>query len=135
MFFAVGLCLIAGAGYIYIQNKNGNEETTGLNSFSVREDQALIFDSFVIPSRESHKFTYISLSISFRLPNIEIRGEMIEKKHRVRGIIYDTLRKEINKAKEVPPLDKLKECIIRVVNEVLSAGELNEAYIIHFLAV
>ncbi|GAG19995.1 unnamed protein product, partial [marine sediment metagenome] len=98
-------------------------------------DQLLIFHSFVIPLKENREFTYISLSISFSVPNIELKREMIEKKGRLRGIIYDMLREEMNKVKEIPPLEKLKESITRGVNAALSAGKVNKVYITNFLAV
>jgi flagellar basal body-associated protein FliL len=135
LFLIVGLFFVAGISSIYLQKKNNNEEITTVSNFSVRNDQPLIFDSFIIPFMEPDRFTYVSLSISFNVPNTEIKSEMIEKKHRIRGIIYDALRKEVNKTTEVPSLSKLKECILRVINKALPAGELNEVYLINFLTV
>jgi len=138
---AIGLCLLIGIGYIYLKRKKSNirfnlkEETAQFSRPAIPEHQLLIFHSFVIPFKENKKFTYISLSISFNVPNKEIKREMIEKKARLRGIIYDILREEIHKAKEIPSLEKLKEFIIRGVNMTLSAGNVNEVYISKFLAV
>jgi flagellar basal body-associated protein FliL len=69
------------------------------------------------------------------VPNEELKREMMEKKDQLRGIIYDILREEIYKAKEIPSLKKLKEFIIRGVNIALSTGKVNEVYITKFLAV
>ena len=86
-------------------------------------------------SEENREFTYISLSISFKLPNKGLKGEMIEKKEQIRGIIYDVLREEIKKAKEIPPLEKIKAFIIKRVNSAISTGKIDDVYITQFLAV
>ena len=130
-----------GIGYLYLKWKGSNiplnqkEGTSQINRLAIPKDQLLIFHSFVIPFKENRGFTYISLSISFNVPNIELKREMIEKKGRLRGIIYDMLREEMNKVKEIPPLEKLKESITRGVNTALSAGKVNKVYITNFLAV
>ena len=138
---AIGLCLFIGIGYLYLKWKKTNiplnqkEETRQVNRLAIPEAQLLIFPSFVIPSKENGEFTYVSLSISFNVPNKELKREMMEKKGQLRGIIYDMLREEIHKEKEIPSLKKLKECIIRAVNMTLSAGNVSEVYISKFLAV
>jgi len=138
---AIGLCLLIGIGYLYLRWKKSNmpfnlkEETPQSNRLAIPEDQLLIFPSFVIPFKENKRFTYISLSISFNVPNKELKREMIEKKNQLRGIIYDILREEIHKAEEIPSLEKLKKFIIRGLNMTLSAGNVNEVYITKFLAV
>ena len=138
---AIGLCLFIGIGYLYLKWKKTNiplnqkEETRQVNRLAIPEAQLLIFPSFVIPFKENRGFTYISLSISFNVPNKELKREMIEKKGQLRGIIYDMLREEIHKEKETPSLKKLKKCIIRAVNMTLSAGNVSEVYISKFLAV
>ena len=98
-------------------------------------EQPLIFDSFVIPFKEHDKFAYIALSISFDFTNSKLREEMTENKDYLRGIIYDILEKEINRANKVPPTEELKAFIVQGVNNLLSAGAVSEAYIINFLAV
>jgi len=113
---AIGLCLFIGIGYLYLKWKKSNiplnqkEETRQVNRLAIPEAQLLIFPSFVIPFKENRGFTYISLSISFNVPNKELKREMMEKKGQLRGIIYDMLREEIHKEKEIPSLKKLKEC-------------------------
>jgi len=138
---AIGLCLFIGIGHFYLKWKKSNiplnqkKDTRQVNRLAIPEAQLLIFPSFVIPSKENRGFTYISLSISFNVPNKELKREMIEKKGQLRGIIYDMLREEIHKEKEIPSLKKLKECIIRAVNMILSAGNVSEVYISKFLGV
>ena len=156
---AIGLCLLTGIGYFYLKEKkypisvnqqevnqklnfainqkedNHKEKTIQINRLGIPKDQLLIFQPFVIPFSENKEFTYFSLSISFNVPNKEIKREIIEKRNQLRGIIYDILREEMNKIKDIPPLDKLKSLIIRGINMTLSAGKVNEVYITKFLAV
>jgi len=136
---ALGLCLLIGIGYFYLKEKAFDipqeEKTTQLHGLKIPKDQLLLFPSFVIPLKEKKGFTYMSLSISFNVPNKELRQEIIAKKEQLRGIMYDILREEINKTKEIPPLEKIKGFLTRRVNMALSAGKVNEIYITNFLAV
>jgi len=138
---AIGLCLLIGIGYLYLKWKRSNtpfnqkEGTSQFNKLAIPKDQLLIFNSFIIPFKENKQFTYISLSVSLYVPNKELKREMIEKKGQLRGIIYDILREEINKAKEIPPLKELKKFIIMGSNTALCTGKVNEVYITKFLAV
>jgi len=129
----IGLALLTASGYLYRQG--GKEETVQVKKRPLRAAGSLVFDSFVIPLNEHDRFTYISLSISFKLSNNKIEKEMAEKRDQLRGIIYDTLKEEISRTGQVPPLDKIKTYIIRRVNQALSTGEVDEAYIVDFLAV
>jgi len=130
---ATGLCLLTGAGYFSLQNKK--EKAPEVIKLPVMDGRSLVFGSFVIPFRDHDKFAYLSLDISFRLMNRELAEEMTEKRDLLRGIIYDLLREEVNKPGKLPPLDKLKEYIIKGVNNALSTGKVKEAYVIDFLAV
>ena len=139
LFIALGLCLLIGIGYLYLKEKVFDilqeKETTQLHGLKKPEDQLLLFHSFVIPLKEKKDLTYISLSISFNVPNKELRQEIIEKKELLRGIMYDILREEINRIEEIPPLEKIKCFLTKRVNMALSAGKVNEVYITKFLAV
>jgi len=138
---AIGLCVLIGIGYLYLKEEKSkglpkqNSETVPFARISIPGEQLLLFDSFIIPIPENREFTYISLSISFKLPNKEIKRQMTEKKKELRGIIYDILTGEISKRKEVPPLEDLKRLIVGGVNSALSAGEVYEVYVTKFLAV
>jgi len=138
---AIGLCVLIGIGYLYLKEEKskglpGQEsETVPVARISVHKDQLVLFDSFIIPIPENREFTCILLSISFKLPNIEIKRQMMEKKAEFRGIIYGILSQEISKRKEVPPLEDLKKLIIGGVNSALSIGEVHEVYVTKFLAV
>ncbi|MBE9573778.1 MAG: hypothetical protein IMF20_01435 [Proteobacteria bacterium] len=137
----IGLCVLIGIGYLYLKEEKfkglprQNSETVPLARISGPEERVLLFDSFIIPIPENREFTYISLSISFKLPNKEIKRQMTDKKKEFRGIIYDILTEEISKRKEVPPLESLKKLIIGGVNSALSTGEVHKVYVTKFLAI
>ena len=148
IFILLGLSIMGGIGYFFTLRKKPptsseqkgdiprvEERTVQIKQSIIPKHQLLIFHSFVIPFKENKQFTYISLSISFNLPNKQLKREMIVKKHQLRGIIYEKLRQEINKKEEVPLLEELKEVIIRGVNIALSDGKVKEVYITEFLAV
>ncbi len=141
LYIAIGLCLLIGIGCLYLKWKKSNipfNQKEGISQsirLAIPEAQLLIFPSFVIPFKENKQFTYISLSISFNVPNKELGREMIENKFQLRGIIYDILREEINKATGILPLKELKKFVIRGLNTALSTGKVNEVYISKFLAV
>ena len=130
---AIGLCLLTGAGYLSLQNKE--EKAPEAIKLPVMSGRSLVFDSFVITFREHDKFAYLSLDISFRLMDRALAEEMTAKRDLLRGIIYDILREEVNKTGKLPLLDELKEHIIEGVNKALSSGKVKEAYIVDFLAV
>lgn len=137
----IGLCVLIGIGYLHLKEEKfkglpkQNSEPVPLARISGPEERVLLFDSFIIPIPENREFTYISLSISFKLPNKEIKRQMTDKKKEFRGIIYDILTEEISKRKEVPPLESLKKLIIGGVNSALSTGEVHKVYVTKFLAV
>jgi len=141
MFIAIGLFLLSGIGYFFIKGKmspltsNQKEGAAQVADFAIPKDQLLVFRSFVIPFNQSLKYSYISLSIAFKLPNKDLRGEMVREKYRLRGIIYDMLTEEVNGLEEVPRIEKLKKCIIKAVNKAVSMGKINDAYITDLLAV
>jgi flagellar basal body-associated protein FliL len=138
LFIAIGLFFLSGAGYLYMKGEMSlvtSNQKEGPDRFAIPKEQLLVFRSFVIPFKQSKKFTYLSLTIAFNLRDKKLMGEMIQEKNRLRGIIYDMLTEEINGLKDVPSLEKLKKCIIRAVNGALSMGRIKEAYITDLLAV
>jgi len=138
LFIAIGLSLLSGVGYFYMKEEMPlvtSNQKEGPERFAITKDQLLVFKSFVIPFKQSRKFTYLSLTVVFNLRDKKLTGEMIQEKNRLRGIIYDMLKEEINGLKYVPSLEKLKKCIIREVNGALSMGRIKEAYITDLLAV
>ena len=140
---AIGVIALIGigAGYLYLkQEKTAVPPNQGRGpgqtvSVSIPHEEVLVLEPFVIPAEGNKNFTYVFLSISMKLPNKEIKREVTEKKRPLRGIIYDTLAREIANTKEVPPLETLKEFIIRGVNGALSSGKISEVFISKFLAV
>ena len=136
-----GIALILSVGYLNLKynilslNEQKIESVPEKRHFPILKEETITFDSFIVPFTENKRFTYISLSIVFRLPNKEISREMSRKKDYIRGILYDMFTEEINRANEIPPMDHLKESIIRTVNRALSTGMVKEVFITQFLAV
>ncbi|MFW6146923.1 MAG: flagellar basal body-associated FliL family protein [Thermodesulfobacteriota bacterium] len=93
------------------------------------------FHSLVIPFDVSEGFTYLSFRISFYVPNNKVRDEIENKKVRLTGIIYDAVTQEVNIGCEIPPLQTLKELILRKVNSLLTTGRVKKVYITKFLAI
>jgi flagellar basal body-associated protein FliL len=141
---SVAIPLIAligiGAGYLYLNQERiagSPNQGTGPGqsvSIAIPREEILTLDSFVIPAEGNKDFTYVFLSISVKLPNKEVKREVAEKESSLRGIIYDTLVREIAKTRDVPPPESLKEFIIRGVNGALSTGRISEVFISKFLA-
>ena len=130
---AVGTGLLAVVAYLGLQHPKGLGPL--IKRGSIPAERSLVFDSFVIPYKEDHRFTYVSLSVSFKSRNPELIKEMTEKKNHLRGIIYDVLDEEINRIKELPSLEQLKPFIIMAVNRVLFKGKVDDAYIMNYFAV
>jgi flagellar basal body-associated protein FliL len=121
--------------YPFLRSQPVSPVLTSVKWFPVQNDRSIRFKPFIIPFEEHGKSTYISLSISFELPNKELMNEMIKKNTRIRGIIYSILSENINILKNVSSLEKLKELITHGVNGVLTAGKVNEPIITDFSTV
>ena len=129
-FFLIGL-----SSYLFLKPKNEYIGTSIVKWFPVGANQYIKFEPFIIPFGEHGKFTYISLSISFELPNKELRDEMIEKNNWIRGIIYNILSENIYVLENVSSLMKLKKFIVNNVNNILTAGKVDNAIITDFSTV
>jgi len=116
-------------------NRQKNVWIQQLKWFRVQNCKSIKLEPFIIPSREHGKFTYISLSISFELPNKELMDEMMEKNNWVRAIIYNILSDNIYALENVSSLMKLKQFIINGVNNVLTAGKVDNLIITDFSTV
>ena len=114
------------------KSRQPSSVTHRVKRFPVQSDRSVKFDSFIIPFEEHNRFTYISLSISFDLPNKDLKDEMDKKNTLIRGIIYKILNKNIRILTTVSSLEKLKRLIIHKVNGVLAGGKVNEAIITEF---
>jgi len=135
-YFVTGTLLLAGISlYPLLKNRPENVWIPQLKWFPIQNSKSIKFESFIIPFREHGKFTYISLSISFELPNKELMGEMIEKNNWIRGIIYNILSENIYVLENVSSLMKLKKFIINNVNDVLTSGKVDKAIITDFSTV
>ncbi len=121
--------------YPLLKNRKENVWIPNLKWFPVQSSKMIKFEPFIIPFREHGKFTYISLSISFELPNKELMDEMIEKNNWIRGIIYNILSENIYVLENVSSLMKLKQFIINSVNNILTDGKVDKAFITDFSTV
>ena len=134
--FVAGSLVLAGLSlYPLLKNRHGNVWIPHLKWFPVQDSKSIKFETFIIPFREHGKFTYISLSISFELPNKELMDEMLEKNNWIRGIIYNILSENIYVLENVSSLMKLKKFIINNVNDVLTSGRVDKAIITDFSTV
>ena len=135
-YFVAGTVVLAGLStFPILKNRQKNMWIPKLKWFPVQNCESIKFEPFIIPFREHGKFTYISLSISFELPNKELMDEMIEKNNWIRGIIYNILSDNIYVLENVSSLMKLKKFIINGVNKVLTAGKVDKAFITDFSTV
>jgi flagellar basal body-associated protein FliL len=134
--FVTGTLVLAGLSlYPLLKDRQKNVWIPKLKWFPVQNSKSIKFEPFIIPFRGHGKFTYISLSISFELPNKELMDEMIEKNNWIRGIIYNILSKNIYLLENVSSLMKLKQTIIKNVNNILTSGQLDKAFITDFSTV
>jgi len=101
----------------------------------IEKEETLEFKSFVIPFKQSGKFTYISLSIIFKLPDKKAKRKMVLEKTRVRAVIYDIVKEKINISEEKSSPQLLKAFIIKAVQDTLPAGRINDIEIKDFHAV
>ena len=135
-YFVAGILAVAAlSSFPFLKNRPKNVWISQLKWFPIQNCESIKFEPFIIPFREHGKFTYISLSISFELPNKELMDEMIEKNNWIRGIIYNILSENIYVLENVSALMKLKKFIIDGVNKVLTAGKVDKAIISDFSTV
>jgi flagellar basal body-associated protein FliL len=135
LFLVAVVCLLVGGSYYFFQHKNGEKIISQSNIFPIPHDKSFIFESFILPIQNKQGYTYISLNLLLELSNIELKGEIVEKKEQLRGIIYDILEQEIHRVEDADALEKLKTLIIRRANTVLTSGEVREAFITNFMLV
>lgn len=135
LLLVAGVCLLVGGSYYFFQHKNGGKIPSRSNIFPIPHDKTFIFESFILPIQKKQGYTYISLNLLLELSNIKLKGEIVEKKEQLRGIIYDILEQEIHRVEDADALEKLKTLIIRRTNTVLTSGEVREAFITNFMVV
>lgn len=135
-YFLTGILVLAGFSlYFLLKNSEENVWIPQLKWFSIQNPKSIKFEPFIIPFKEHEKFTYISLSISFELPNKELMDEMIEKNNWIRGVIYNILSENIYVLENISSLMKLKTIIVNSVNNILTAGKVEKTIITDFSTV
>jgi flagellar basal body-associated protein FliL len=135
LLLVAGVCLLVGGSYYFFQHKNREKIPSRSNIFPIPHDKTFIFESFILPIQKKQGYTYISLNLLLELSNIKLKGEIVEKKEQLRGIIYDILEQEIHRVEDADALEKLKTLIIRRTNTVLTSGEVREVFITNFMLV
>lgn len=141
VYIALGLfCLLIGLGYLYrergkpVAPPHQTKGSTAVAKVASINDHLLVFDPFVVPFKGGGQYTYLLLSISFKLPNKQLKREIIEVKEQIRGILYDVLKEEINKTEDIPSPQELKGFLTEGLNMVLYKERVDEVYITKFLA-
>jgi len=133
IYFVTGTLVCAGLSlYPFLKNRQKIMWIPKLKWFPIQNYKSIKLKPFIVPLKEKGKFTYISISISFELPNKELMDEMIDKNNWIRGIIYNILSDNIYTLENVLSLIKLKQFIINGVNSVLTAGKVDNAIITDF---
>ncbi len=140
---AVMVLLVLVGAAIYLEKRKsgiGDSEKGSVHqgdrvSIPIPRIRSLIFPFFVIPFEKNKRFTYMSLSISFRLPNEKLRQEMENKRKLLRAIIYDILVKEANNTEGLPSIESLKNSVYENINSALAGGKVKRVFITQFLAV
>lgn len=134
---AAGLCL-GGLG-VSIVLWHGPEKQANDSPITYRQAistiEPLRLEGFVVPLSNGQAFSYLSVSMVLKIQQGVSPEEIREKKHVLRGIIYDILRDETRKTGTLPSLERLKGLIVNGVNRVLSTGGVNDVYVNQYLAV
>jgi flagellar basal body-associated protein FliL len=128
--FVLGISTIF-LGRYFLGRKNNPEAVPA----TIPGVQLIKFDSFVIPYKGIKNYSYISLSASFYLQKEAVRLEIDEKKHLLRGAIYELISRQTQQPGWDPSLLKLKNLIRKAVNRELSSGQVDELFITHYLVI
>ncbi|MBU3948922.1 MAG: hypothetical protein KJ882_08290 [Proteobacteria bacterium] len=131
------VCLIASCIYFFILRQSEvQDKPITANKISAKiENQALVFETFIVPFEGNKYYTYMLVDVSFDVPVSKTRFEMIEKQNELRKIIYDILLNEIGGSKSLPPVIDIKNNIKSGVNAILEKGKIEEVFITKYNAV
>ncbi len=95
----------------------------------------VVFEPFVVPMEKSRRFTYVSLRLSVGIPGSYRKKELMEKREAFRGAVYDDLVREIGRSDGLPPLWKIKECVLSRLKRWFPGEGVVAVYITDFVAV
>jgi len=115
--------------------ERSSEAVETVKRFEISKIPLETMDSFIIPFGPKSKYTFLSLSLSLRLPSSEASREIETKIHYIRGLIYEALSYELGHNAEVPKMERVKTLVLDVANENLESGKVRSVYITHFLPV
>jgi len=137
---ALATCLIALITYSLVRKepeakniKNIPEPAKEISA--VVEERALVFEPFIVPFENTKDYTYIIVEVSFDVPSKNLHSEVIEKRDRLRAIIYDIIINEVKRTEVIPLPAELKRHIYRDINAVLENGKINGVFVTKYIAV
>lgn len=102
---------------------------------AVFEERALVFEPFIVPFENTKDHTYIIVEVTFDVPDKILNNEFLEKRNRLRAIIYDIIINEVKRTETIPSIADLKQQIGREINAVLKNGKINGVFVTNFIAV
>ena len=134
---ALATCLFAFITYSLVRKEPEvkNIQDPGKEVSVVVEKTTLAFEPFTVPLENSKDHTYVIVEISLDVPDKKLHGELIEKRNRLRAIIFDIIINEVRRTEAIPSIADLKQHIIREINAVLESGKIKGVYVTNFIAV
>jgi len=134
---ALAACLFAFITYSLVRKEPEakNIQDHGKEATVVVEERTLAFEPFTVPLENTKDHTYIIVEVSFDVPDKKLHSELIEKRNRLRAIIYDIIVNEVRRTEAIPSIADLKQHINREINAVLESGKINGVYVTNFIAV
>jgi flagellar basal body-associated protein FliL len=134
---ALAACLFAFITYSLVRKEPEAKKIQdhGKEASVVVEERTLAFEPFTVPLENTKDHTYIIVEISFDVPDKKLHSELIEKRNRLRAIIYDIIVNEVRRTEMIPSIEDLKQHINREINQVLESGKINSVYVTNFIAV
>lgn len=134
---ALATCLVAFITYSLVRKepevKNIPEPDKEVSA--VVEEKALVFEPFIVPFENTKDHTYIIVEVTFDVPDKILHGELLEKRNRLRAIIYDIIINEVKRTETIPSISELKQQIGREINAILENGKINGVFVTNFIAV
>jgi flagellar basal body-associated protein FliL len=134
---ALATCLFAFITYSFIRKEPEvkNIQDPGKETSVVIEEPMLAFEPFTVPLKNTKNNTCIIVEVSFGVSDKKLHSELIEKRNRLRAIIYDIIIYEVRRTEAIPLIADIKRHITREINAVLESGKINGVYVTNFIAV
>lgn len=127
--------LALASGIVFFSLKSPHPPAAKPATAPVAEQPLTRFDAFVVPFNDDSDHGYILISLSFYAADPSLERELAEKRYRLRGAVYDLLKRRSERPDWSHELEALKKDLKKTVNENLSTGRITELYITQFLVV